>query len=65
MTPESLKSSMLGNGSLGTLPQQRIGLWENQTDITKLTDVSAATDKHGTIEELLGLVTNIRSFPKL
>jgi hypothetical protein len=64
MTPESRNSSLLDNGSLGTSPQQQVGLWKNHTVATKLTHVSAATDKHRT-EELLEVVTYIRSSPKL
>jgi hypothetical protein len=54
MTPGSRNSSLLDNGSLGTFPQQWIGLWENQTVTMKLTHVFAETDKHRIIEELLG-----------
>jgi hypothetical protein len=65
MTPESRNSPLLGNGSLGTFPQQRIRLWENQTIATKLTHSSAAMDKHGRIEELFEVMTYIRFAPKL
>jgi hypothetical protein len=54
MTPESRNSSLLDNGSLGTLPQERIRLWENQTVATKLIHVSSATNRHAVIEELIG-----------
>jgi hypothetical protein len=65
MTPESWNSSLLDNGSLGTFPQQRIGLWENQIDAAKLTHVSAATNKHRMTEELSEVVISIPSSPKL
>jgi hypothetical protein len=56
MTQESRNSSLLDNGSLGTFPQQWIGLWEKQTDATKLKNVSAETNKHRIIEELLVVI---------
>jgi hypothetical protein len=56
MTPESRKSSLLGNGSLSTFPKQGTDLWENTTVSTKLTDVPAATDKHTITEKLLGVI---------
>jgi hypothetical protein len=63
--PESRNTSLLDNGLLGTFPQQRIALWENQTIVTKLTHVSAATDKHRIIEKLLEVMTYIWHSPKL
>jgi hypothetical protein len=59
-TPESRNSPLLDNGSLGMFSQQRIDLWGNKTVATKLTHVSATTDKHRGIEELLEVVTYIR-----
>jgi hypothetical protein len=59
MTPECLKSPLLDGGSLGTFLQQRTGFWENQTVATKLTHVSAATDKHRIIEGLLWVVNYV------
>jgi hypothetical protein len=43
MTPESRNGPLLDNDSLGTFPQERLGLWGNQTVATKLTYGSAAT----------------------
>jgi hypothetical protein len=57
MTPESQNGLLLDNGSLGTFPKQRIGLWENQTFAMKVTHVSATISRHGRIEELLERVT--------
>jgi hypothetical protein len=37
---------------------------DNQTVATKLTQFSAATDKHRITEELLEMLISIRSFPK-
>jgi hypothetical protein len=65
MVPESRNSPLLDNGSLGTFPQQQIGLWENQTIVTKLTHVSAATNRHAVMEGLLQVMTYIRFAPKL
>jgi hypothetical protein len=65
MTPESRNSPLLDIGWPGTFPNQRMGLWENQTVATKLTHVSAATNKHGKREELLEVVISIRLDPKL
>jgi hypothetical protein len=65
MRPENRNSSLLDNGLLGTFPQQRTGLWENQTVVTKLAHVSAATDKHRITEEMLEVVISIRFVPKL
>jgi hypothetical protein len=64
MTPESRNSSLLDNGSLGAFPQQRISVWK-QYRWYELNTLSAATDKHRIIVEQLGVVTYIRSSPKL
>jgi hypothetical protein len=65
MTPESPNSSLLDNGSLGTFTRQRIDLWKNETVATKLTQVSAATNKRRRVKEFLEIVTYIRLAPKL
>jgi hypothetical protein len=60
MAPERRHSPLLDNGSLSTFPKKRIGLWENQIVVTKLTHFSTAMNKHGRIEERLEVVTYIR-----
>jgi hypothetical protein len=52
MTPESWNSSLLDNGSLGMFLRQKTGLWKIRTVATKLTQVSAATNKQRKIQEL-------------
>jgi hypothetical protein len=65
MTAENRNNSLLDNGSLGTFPQQRIDLWENQTVVTKLAHVAAATDIQRITDEVLEVVNSVRFFPKL
>jgi hypothetical protein len=65
MTPERRKCAVrkapqirpfLDNGSVNTFPRLRYQQWK---------DLSAATEKHGIVEEPLGVVVCIRFAPNL
>jgi hypothetical protein len=64
MTPESRNNSLLDNGSLGTFPQQRIKSCKPER-CYEINTCFSGEDKHRITQELLEVVTYIRSSPKL